>query len=102
MFEQVEEIMEHIIDYISLAIELVGVIIILITFIKSLIGQIKKNPESKHELIEGLCTALGFMMCAEVLKTVVIRDTKSIIVLASTMLIRAGMTFLLHWEKKNE
>lgn len=46
--------------------------------------------------------ALEFKLGGEILRTVVVRDLKEIALVGAIILLRAALTFLIHWEIKNE
>lgn len=43
-----------------------------------------------------------YIMCSEILKTVIVREWKEIVTVASIIGLRAALTFLIHWEIKEE
>ena len=45
---------------------------------------------------------LEFKMGSEILRTVVVREWKEIGIVAGIIALRAALTFLLHWEIKEE
>ena len=45
---------------------------------------------------------LEFKLGGEILRTVVVRDLSEIALVGSIILLRAALTFLIHWEIKNE
>ena len=45
---------------------------------------------------------LEFKLGSEVLRTVVVRSTSELLIAGAIVLLRAAMTFLIHWEIKNE
>ena len=46
--------------------------------------------------------ALEFKLGGEILRTVVVRDMAEIMQVGAIILLRAALTFLIHWEIKNE
>ena len=57
---------------------------------------------TRLDLAQGIALALEFKMGGEVLRTVVVREWGELLVLGAIILLRAALTFLLHWEIKNE
>ena len=45
---------------------------------------------------------LEFKLGSEILRTVVVRDLSEIAIVGAIILLRAALTFLIHWENKNE
>lgn len=56
----------------------------------------------KIALPRGLRWGWKFKLCSEILKTVIVRDWKEIITVAGIIGLRAALTFLIHWEIKEE
>ena len=85
--------------------ELMGISIVAISavtafwqYAKSLIRHIPCNV--KFQLANGLALSLGFKMAAEILKTVLIRDFQELLVLGAVIILRALLSFLIHFEMK--
>ena len=102
MFETLEELFVHIVNYCILAVEAVGVAIILITAVRALAVVFRDRGKSRHMLADGITTALSFLLASEVMKTIVAPDWKDIGMTCAILLMRAGMTVLIHWEKTHE
>lgn len=83
--------------------ELMGIFIVAVSaisafwqYVKSLV---KKSPTNiKFQLANGLALSLEFKMAAEILKTVLIRDTGELVVLGAVIVLRALLSFLIHFE----
>ena len=54
------------------------------------------------DLAQGIALALEFKMGGEVLRTVVVREWSELGILGAIIVLRAMLTFLIHWEIKNE
>ena len=54
------------------------------------------------EMAKGLAMGLEFKMGSEILRTVVVREWKEIGIVAGIIALRAALTFLIHWEIKEE
>ena len=85
--------------------ELMGISIVAISavtafwqYAKSLIKHIPCNV--KFQLANGLALSLEFKMAAEILKTVLIRDFGELMVLGAVIILRALLSFLIHFEMK--
>lgn len=55
----------------------------------------------KFQLANGLALSLEFKMAAEILKTVIIRDIEELMVLGAVIVLRALLSFLIHFEMKH-
>ena len=69
-------------------------------FPKVLIDYVRREPEMKITLAQGLAVGLEFKLCSEILKTVIVREWKEILTVAGIIGLRAALTFLIHWEIK--
>ena len=63
---------------------------------------VQGSPETKLTLARGLAMGLEFKLGSEILRTVVVRDWKEIGTVAGIIALRAALTFLIHWEIKEE
>ena len=65
-------------------------------YVKSLILKVPCNV--KFQLANGLALSLEFKMAAEILETVLIRDFGELLVLGAVIILRALLSFLIHFE----
>jgi len=92
-------------NFVEIAImlfEFIGVIIITLTGIKGIIEYMTKNPQTRLNLAKGLAMGLEFKLGSEILRTVVVREFSEILLAGGIILLRSALTFLIHWEIKNE
>ena len=61
-----------------------------------------KRQLIRLNLAQGIALALEFKMGGEVLRTVVVREWSELGILGAIIVLRAMLTFLIHWEIKNE
>ena len=61
-----------------------------------------KKDGIRLDLAQGIALALEFKLGSEVLRTVVVRSTSELLIAGAIVLLRAAMTYLIHWEIKNE
>ena len=97
-----ETIMQHIVEIAILFFEFVGVTVIIISGVKGFYNYVRRKPDMKITLAQGLAVGLEFKLCSEILKTVIVRDWKEILTVAGIIGLRAALTFLIHWEIKEE
>ena len=97
-----ENLLRYIVEFSTLMLELFGICILMYTGIKSFILWIKKSDSIRLELAQGIALALEFKLGGEVLRTVVVRDWAELGILGAIITLRAALTFLIHWEIKNE
>ena len=96
LLHQIEAIFQLIVQYGVLLLECAGVAVLLITAVKSIIGYAKRKPHIRLSL------ALEFKLGGEVLRTVLVRELSELMVLGLVILLRGALTFIIHWEIKNE
>lgn len=97
-----ESTLEIIVSLAVMLFEYIGVGVITISGIKGIINYIRRNPETRLLLAKGLAVGLEFKLGSEILRTVVVRELTEIFLVAGIILLRAILTFLIHWEIKNE
>ena len=102
MLEFLENALITITQYGILLLEFAGVGIILGTAIRCMICGIKHNGIVPLMLGKGIALALEFMLASEVLRTVTSADVKTLGLVGITVVLRAAMTVLIHWESRNE
>ena len=94
--------LENIINITILLFEFIGVGVIVWTGFTALLKWLKHDVETGIYLARGLAMGLEFKMGSEILRTVIVREWKEIAIVAGIIALRAALTFLLHWEIKEE
>ena len=102
LLHQIEAIFQLIVQYGVLLLECAGVAVLLIAAVKSIIGYAKRKPHIRLSLAQGISLALEFKLGGEVLRTVLVRELSELMVLGLVILLRGALTFIIHWEIKNE
>ena len=102
MLDMLHIILENIVDGAILLFEFIGVGIIIFSGIRGFFLYIRRSPDTKLTLARGLAMGLEFKLGSEILRTVVVRDWKEIGIVAGIIALRAALTFLIHWEIKEE
>lgn len=82
--------------------ELVGVIVLIIAGVRGVVNYIRHDPMVRLNLAKGMALCLEFKLGSEILRTVIVRDLSEIAMVGAIIALRAALTFLLHWEIKNE
>ena len=95
-------ILNTIVTYAILLFELVGVIVIIIACLHGIYDYIRRSPDVRLNLAKGMAMGLEFKLGSEILRTVAVREFREILIVASIIALRALLTFLIHWEIKNE
>ena len=97
-----EHILHYIVEFSTLLLEMFGICILVFTALKSFVFWLKKDDSIRLELAQGIALALEFKLGGEVLRTVVVREWSELGILGAIIALRATLTFLIHWEIKNE
>ena len=88
-------ILETIAEIAILMFEYIGVGVIAASGVRGLINYLRKRPDTRLILAEGLAMGLEF-------KLVIVRSLSEIAIVGGIIVLRATLTILLHWEIKNE
>ena len=102
MYHLIESIFTQIIQFSIIALEFVGVLIILSAAIKAVYSYIRHRQNVRLDLAQGIALALEFKLGSEVLRTAIVRDFQELAIAGAIVVLRAAITFLIHWEIKNE
>ena len=103
MYETIHGFIENILNYAIIAIEIIGALIILYYTVRALISLLQKqHDQCREHLTTGITTGLKFLLASEVLKTIGQASWSDIGMVCAILLMRAGMTLLVHWENKME
>lgn len=101
--ETLESLFHVLVHYGILLLEFAGVMVLLCTAGKSLYTWIiRKGDHVQLDLARGIALALEFKLGGEVLRTVIVRERSELFILGAIILLRGALTFLIHWEIKNE
>ena len=100
-----EHLVELVLEFLIPICELMGIFIVAVAaisaFIRHLHSLATHSPSNvKFQLANGLALSLEFKMAAEILKTVIIRDMNELLVLGAVIILRALLSFLIHFEMK--
>lgn len=103
LVEKLEMIFKYLVELCTTGLELAGIIVLVSTAFICFVKWIRRDRENiRLDLAQGIALALEFKMGGEVLRTVIVREMGELLVLGAIILLRAAMTFLIHWEIVNE
>lgn len=102
----VERFIEVSLPFIISLLELIGIFVVTVSALHSFwyyLGNtfFHKTHNIQFLLASGLATGLEFKMAAEILKTVLVRDINELLILGAIIILRALLSFLIHFELKN-
>lgn len=93
---------ESLVRICILLIELAGIIVIVVSMIRGLIGFIKREESTRIQLAQGIMLGLEFKIGSEVLRSVIVSGWNELGTLGAVILLRSLLTLLLHWEINEE
>lgn len=98
-----ESILTYIVQICTIVLELFGIVVLVFTAVKCFIQWLRRDATHlRLNLAQGIALSLEFKMGSEVLRTVVVREWEELLILGAVILLRGLLTFLIHWEIKNE
>ena len=103
MHATIEQGFEKILRYGITAVEIIGAVIVFFYTFRALYHLLRNDHSGCHHLLtEGISTGLSFLLGSEVLNTILAPDWSAVGMTCAILLMRAGMTLLVHWENKME
>ncbi len=98
-----EELIELILPPIIGLLELMGIFVVAWSGVHAFWEYLEntflhKKFALQYHLANGLATGLEFKMAAEILKTVLVREMTELLILGAVILLRALLSFLIHFE----
>ena len=102
IYAWIESVFQIAVQYGILAMEALGMAVLLVTAARSAQGWVTGDPHVRLTLAQGIALSLEFKLGSEVLRTVVVRDWSELGILGAVIALRGALTFLIHWEIKNE
>ena len=100
--EMLETILHSFVNLAMLLFEYIGVGVITFAGLQGLVNYLRRSPDTRLTLAQGLAMGLEFKLGSEILRTVLVRDLSEIAIVGAIILLRAALSFLIHWEIKNE
>ena len=97
-----EELLNSLVNTAIHLFELVGVVVLIVAGVCGVVNYIRQDPMVRLKLAQGMALCLEFKLGSEILRTVVVRDLQEIAIVGAIIALRAALTFLIHWEIKNE
>ena len=100
--EAMEDLLYGVAAFCTTLMEFFGICVLVVTAVKCFVRWIKRDTEIRLMLAQGIALALEFKLGGEVLRTVVVREWAELGILGAIIVLRGLLTFLIHWEIKNE
>ena len=102
LIDILEVFRDHLVEFSILIFEFIGVAIIIWSGITGFLKWLKHSKDTGVYLARGLAMGLEFKMGSEILRTVILRSWQEIGIVAGIIVLRAALTFLIHWEIRQE
>lgn len=102
MLGVLEGFLHYVVEGGILIFEYIGVGIIIFTCLISFYKYLSHKDDTRIYLAKGLAMGLEFKLGSEILRTVIVRQWEEIGIVAGIIVLRAALTFLIHWEIKQE
>ena len=102
MHEILEMGLELIVEYGELLLAFTGVLILLYHAVRGIVMLVKHDKMTPLFVGKGITLSLEFLMCGEVLGTVLADGPDDYLRLAVLVALRAAMSVIINWEMKNE
>lgn len=100
---ELETYMYNIVEVCTSLLEFFGIVVLVTSAVRAFIHWARRDRKNiRLDLAQGIALALEFKMGGEVLRTVVVREWSELGILGAIIVLRAMLTFLIHWEIKNE
>ena len=97
-----DQVLDTIVSWAILLFEYVGVGVIVASGVRGAVCYVRRDPETRLKLAKGLAMGLEFKLGSEILRTVTVREMRELLFVAGIIVLRTALTFLIHWEIKNE
>lgn len=100
--ELLNEVLHLTVEAAILLFEFMGVAVLIAAGIRGIWNYLRRDPLTRLKLAKGMAMGLEFKLGSEILRTVVVRQMSEILIVGAIIVLRAALTFLIHWEIKNE
>lgn len=100
--ELLEQLLNQFVEISILIFEFIGVGVLVFSGLKGIFEYMKGESLTRLNLAKGMAMGLEFKLGSEILRTVVVRDFSEMFIVAGIIILRAALTFLIHWEIQTE
>ena len=90
--------LHEIVEISTMLMEFIGVFILVSTAVRCFYRWLRHDSSTRLMLAQGIALSLEFKMGGELLRTVSVREWNELLILGAIILLRAALTFLIHWE----
>ena len=97
----IEQLHEWLIQISYLTVYFLEALSLASVIYSTFLATFRKDKNSKKPLLRGLSIALTFKLAAEIVRTITVRSLSEILQIGALILVKAAITFLIHWEWKS-
>ena len=102
-----EHVVSAVLEILIPVCEIIGIFVVAISALSAFGRYLRRlvsgdMGDIKFRLAAGLALSLEFKMAAEILKTVQVHDLRELTVLAIVIVLRALLSFLIHFEMQHK
>ena len=95
---ELETYMYDIVEVCTSLLEFFGIVVLVTSAVRAFVRWARRDRKNiRLDLAQGIALALEFKMGGEVLRTVVVREWSELGILGAIIVLRAVLTFLIHW-----
>ncbi len=98
LLEHCEMLFRHVVSWGILILEFFGVTVLIVTAVLSMIKWLRRAPDVRSTIAQGILLGLAFKMGGEVLRTVIIEEPKEMFIIFGIILLRGIVAGLIYWE----
>ena len=102
LYNELHEVLVTLVNLSVVLLEFIGVGVIVVAALQGIYNYVRRDPLTRLKLAKGMAMGLEFKLGSEILRTVVVREFTEIGLVAAIIVLRAALTFLIHWEIKTE
>ena len=96
--EAFKEVVSHVAEISVNFMELLCICIVVFTTFVAFFKLLRHEKSARVYLLHGQSIGLTFKLGSEILRTITVRNMDEIMQIAMLILIKAAMTWLIHWE----
>ena len=97
-----DKLFHYLVESGILLLEFFGTFVLLVTGVISMYKWLRRRPDVRTTISQGILLALAFKMGGEVLRTVIATETKELVSIFAIILLRGLVAAMIYWEITKE
>ena len=102
LLSQAHAAFHHLVEWGVLILEFFGTSVLIVTGVISMVKWLKRAPDVRTTISQGILLALAFKMGGEVLRTVIITEPIEMFTIFGIIILRGIVAGLIYWEITKE